>query len=111
MIILDTCAVKALAAGHKALNLLAGDMAHTPGDLLGIPALCLMHVAVAADAERLQRRVLAFSSVVVDPPCTMASATVGTMIRDGYGAPTPATPCTARCRPWLVDCATTTYWS
>lgn len=85
MIILDTGAIKALAARHKALNLLAGNMARTPGDLLRVPALCLMQGE--ADEEQLHRRVLAFSSVVVDPLDTMASATVGTMIRDGYGSP------------------------
>ncbi|MFW6723339.1 hypothetical protein ACHZ98_24915 [Streptomyces sp. MAR4 CNY-716] len=84
MIILDTGAVKALANGHKALNLLAGNMANTPGDHLRIPALCLMRAE--ADEEQLHRRVLAFSSVVVDPLDTMAAASVGTMIRDGYGA-------------------------
>ncbi len=84
MIILDTGAVKALATGHKALNLLAGNMAHTPGDQLRIPALCLMQAE--AGEEHLHRRVLAFSSVVVDPLDTMAAASVGTMIRDGYGA-------------------------
>lgn len=85
MIILDTGAVKALATGHKALNLLAGNMATTPGDQLRIPALSLMQAE--ADEEHLHRRVLAFSSVVVDPLDTTAAATVGTMIRDGYGGP------------------------
>ncbi|MET9763222.1 hypothetical protein ABZ016_29980 [Streptomyces sp. NPDC006372] len=83
MIILDTGATLALSQGHKTLNLLAGNMAHTPGDLLRIPALCLMQVE-SEDADAAQR-VLAFSSVVVDPLNTTASVTVGTMIRDGYG--------------------------
>lgn len=83
MIILDTGAVKALGTGHRALNLLAGNMANTPGDQLRIPALCLMQAE--ADEEHLHRRVLAFSSVVVDPLDTIAAATVGTLIRDGYG--------------------------
>lgn len=85
MIILDTSAVRALADGHKTLNLLAGNMARTPGDRLNVPALCLMQ-AEAGD-EDLSRRVLAFSSVVVDTLDTVASVTVGTMIRDGYGGP------------------------
>jgi hypothetical protein len=83
VIILDTGATRALAAGHKTLNLLAGNMARTPGDLLRIPALCLMQVE-SEDAEA-GRRVLAFSSVVVDDLNTIASVTVGTMIRDGFG--------------------------
>ncbi|MFD8740092.1 hypothetical protein ACFV06_34985 [Streptomyces sp. NPDC059618] len=85
MIILDTSAVRALADGHKALNLLAGNMAHSPHEQLRIPALCLMQAE--ADEEHLHRRVLAFSSVLVDPLDTLAATTVGTMIRDGYGGP------------------------
>ncbi|MFD9823915.1 hypothetical protein [Streptomyces violascens] len=50
MIILDTSAVRALADGHKALSLLAGNMANTPGDRLNVPALCLMQ-AEAEDAR------------------------------------------------------------
>ncbi|MFE2302459.1 hypothetical protein ACFXAW_30200 [Streptomyces sp. NPDC059445] len=85
MIILDTSAARALADGHKALNLLAGNMAHSPHEQLRIPALCLMQAE--ADEEHLHRRVLAFSSVLVDPLDTLAATTVGTMIRDGYGGP------------------------
>ncbi|MEU4172928.1 hypothetical protein AB0F46_39400 [Streptomyces sp. NPDC026665] len=85
MIVLDTSAVRALADGRKALNLLAGNMAHSPDEQLRIPALCLMQAE--ADEEHLHRRVLAFSSVLVDPLDTPAATTVGTMIRDGYGGP------------------------
>ncbi|MFH8738526.1 hypothetical protein [Streptomyces sp. NPDC017964] len=101
MIILDTGAVKALATGHKALNLLAGNMATTPGDQLRIPALSLMQAE--ADEEHLPHRVLAFSSVVVDPLDTMAAATVGTMIRDGYGGPVNSARCSAQYRAWQVS--------
>jgi hypothetical protein len=83
LIILDTAATRALADGHKTLSLLAGNMARTPGDLLRIPALCLMR-AESEDAGAAQR-VLAFSSVVVDALGTVASVSVGSMIRDGYG--------------------------
>ncbi|MEU6381002.1 hypothetical protein [Streptomyces sp. NPDC046909] len=83
MIILDTGATRALAEGHKTLNLLAANMARTPGDLLRVPALCLMQ-AESEDADAA-RRVLAFSSVIVDPLDTVSSVSVGTMIRDGYG--------------------------
>lgn len=85
MIILDTSAVKALAGGHKTLNLLAGNMAKTPGERLSIPALCLTQAEVGE--EDLSQRVLAFSSVIVDSLDTMAAVSVGTMIRDGYGGP------------------------
>ncbi|MFD4262139.1 hypothetical protein ACFWR9_32065 [Streptomyces sp. NPDC058534] len=83
MIILDTGATRALADGHKTLNLLAGNMARTPGDLLRVPALCL--VQAESEAAGAGGRVLGFSSVVVDDLDTAGSVTVGTMIRDGYG--------------------------
>jgi hypothetical protein len=83
VIILDTGATRALADGHKTLNLLAANMANTPGDVLRVPALCLTQ-AESEDADAA-RRVLAFSSVVVDPLDTLSSVTVGTMIRDGFG--------------------------
>ncbi|GAA3079678.1 hypothetical protein GCM10020000_76760 [Streptomyces olivoverticillatus] len=85
MIILDTSAVKALVGGHKTLNLLAGNMARTPGDRLIVPALCIMQAE--ADDEGAARRVLALSSVTVDNLDTVASVTLGAMIRDGYGGP------------------------
>ncbi|MEU6393902.1 hypothetical protein [Streptomyces sp. NPDC046939] len=44
-----------------------------------------------ADKDHLHRRVLALSSVVLDPLDTTASAPVGTMIRDGYGYGSPDT--------------------
>jgi hypothetical protein len=85
VIILDTGAVKALAAGHKTLSLLAGNMARTPGDHLVLPALCLTRAE--ADEQDVSRRVLALSSVSVDPLDTVAAVSVGTMIRDGLGGP------------------------
>ncbi|MET9417051.1 hypothetical protein ABZY03_23255 [Streptomyces klenkii] len=84
MIILDTAAARALAGGHKTLNLLAANMAAT-GDQLHVPALCLMQAEAADDGA--SRRVLGFPSVAVDPLNTVAAVTVGTMVRDGYGGP------------------------
>ncbi|WP_432197003.1 hypothetical protein [Streptomyces sp. bgisy027] len=83
MIILDTGATRALAQGHKTLNILAGNMARTPGDLLRVPAVCLTQVE--SEDAGAAGRVLAFSSVVVDSLDTVASVSVGTMIRDGFG--------------------------
>ncbi|WP_406069102.1 hypothetical protein OG372_14675 [Streptomyces sp. NBC_01020] len=85
MIILDTSAVTALAHGHRALHLLAGNVAGTPGDWLHVPALCLMH-AETSDAG-LARSVLALPGVLVDPLDQTAAATVGGMVRDGWGGP------------------------
>ncbi|MFF4408263.1 hypothetical protein ACFY2W_10910 [Streptomyces sp. NPDC001262] len=84
MIILDTAAVGALAAGHKTLSLLTANMAATR-DQLYVPALCLMQAE--ADSDGAARRVLGFPTVTVDPLDAIASVTVGTMIRDGYGGP------------------------
>lgn len=84
MIILDTSAAKALADGHKTLNLLAANMAGT-SEQLSIPALCLMQAE--ANDEGAANRLLGFPSVTVDPLETVASVSVGTMIRDGYGGP------------------------
>ncbi|MEN2416512.1 hypothetical protein AABB02_00170 [Streptomyces rimosus] len=84
MIILDTSAVTALAGSHKTLNLLAGNMAKTPGERLNIPALCLSQAE--AGEENLAQRVLTFSSAV-DSLDTKAAVSVGTLIRDGDGGP------------------------
>ncbi|MFF7729808.1 hypothetical protein [Streptomyces sp. NPDC008001] len=84
MIILDTAATRALANGHKTLNLLAANMA-AAADQLRVPALCLMQAE--ADDEGAARRVLGFPTVAVDPLDTVAAVTVGTMVRDGYGGP------------------------
>ena len=85
MIILDTSAVRALAGGHKVLNQLAANMANTPSDRLWVPALCLVQ-AESEDAGA-GRAVLAFSSVSIDILDTVASVTVGTLVRDGFGGP------------------------
>lgn len=85
MIILDTSAVTALAQGHRALHLLADNVAHAPGDWLHVPALCLMQGEAAS--EGLARDVLALPGVFVDPLDQTAAATVGTMVRDGWGGP------------------------
>ncbi|WP_405713656.1 MULTISPECIES: hypothetical protein [unclassified Streptomyces] len=85
MIILDTSAVTALTQGHRALHLLADNVAHTPGDWLHVPALCLMHGEAAS--ENLAREALALPGVLVDPLDQTAAATVGAMVRDGWGGP------------------------
>ncbi|MFB7528411.1 hypothetical protein ACFC0C_09185 [Streptomyces sp. NPDC056178] len=83
MIILDTSAVSALAQGHRALHHLAGNVAAAPGDRLHIPALCLMQAE--ADDEGLARGVLALPGILVDPVDQTAAATIGGMVRDGWG--------------------------
>ncbi|XCM31619.1 hypothetical protein ABXI76_21660 [Streptomyces parvus] len=85
MIILDTSAAVALTEGHKALHLLADNVARTPGDWLHIPALCLMQGEAAS--EDLGMKVLALPGILVDPLDQTAAATVGSMIRNGWGGP------------------------
>ncbi|MEV2216385.1 hypothetical protein AB0H86_34040 [Streptomyces sp. NPDC050997] len=83
MIILDTSAVVALAQGHRALHHLADNVAHTPGDWLHIPAMCLMY---AESTEKgIASDVLALPGVLVNPLAQAAAATVGAMFRDGWG--------------------------
>ncbi|GAB2994168.1 hypothetical protein GCM10023080_070710 [Streptomyces pseudoechinosporeus] len=85
MIVLDTSAVVALAQGHRALHHLADNVAHTPGDWLHIPALCLMY---AESAEKgVASDVLALPGVMVDALGQAAATTVGGMFREGYGGP------------------------
>jgi hypothetical protein len=83
VIILDTSAVVALAQGHRALHHLADNVAHTPGDWLHIPALCLMYAE--SQEKGLASDVLALPGVMVDPLTQTAAATVGAMHRDGWG--------------------------
>ena len=83
MIVLDTDAALALAHGHKALHHLVDNVAHTPGDWLHIPALCLMR-AEEKD-EGVGRALLALPGIQVDPLGQAAAVTVGGMVRDGWG--------------------------
>ncbi|MFC9507495.1 hypothetical protein [Streptomyces sp. NPDC057002] len=77
MIILDTSAVVALAQGRQAIHRLVDNVAHTPGDWLHMPALCLM------PAESMEKGtagdVIALPEVMVDPLHQTAAATVGSM--------------------------------
>ncbi|MFG3022075.1 hypothetical protein ACGFZQ_26585 [Streptomyces sp. NPDC048254] len=83
MIILDTTAVVAMMRGHRALHLLADNVAGTPGDWLHIPALCLMHAE--AKEKGAASDVLRLAGVMVDPLGQAAAATVGAMYREGWG--------------------------
>jgi hypothetical protein len=85
VIILDTSAALALAHGHGALHRLADNVAHTPGDWLHLPALCLMK-AEESDAE-VGSALLALPGLQVAPLGQVAAVTVGGMIRDGWGGP------------------------
>lgn len=85
MIILDTSAVVSLAQGHHALHHLADNVAHTPGDWLHVPALCLMYAE--AKKKGVAGDVLALPGVMVDPLSQAAAATVGGMYREGWGGP------------------------
>ncbi|GAX57002.1 MULTISPECIES: hypothetical protein [Streptomyces] len=83
MIILDTSAATALTQGHVALHRLVDNVAHTPGDWLHVPALCLMR-AEEAD-EGAASKLLALPGVLVDPLGQTAATLVGGMVRDGWG--------------------------
>ncbi|MEU9284215.1 hypothetical protein AB0D57_05670 [Streptomyces sp. NPDC048275] len=83
MIILDTSAATALTQGHVSLHRLVDNVAHTPGDWLHIPALCLMR-AEEAD-EGAASKLLALPGILVDPLGQTAATAVGGMVRDGWG--------------------------
>ncbi|MFE0799872.1 hypothetical protein [Streptomyces sp. NPDC058812] len=83
MIILDAGAALALAHGHEALHRLADNVAHTPGDWLHLPALCLMK---AEESEaNVGGALMALPGLHVDPLGQVAANTVGGMVRDGWG--------------------------
>ncbi|MFF7391473.1 hypothetical protein ACFZAE_23885 [Streptomyces scabiei] len=83
MIVLDTDAALALARGHEALHRLVDNVAHTPGDWLHIPSLCLMR-AEEKD-EGVGRALLSLPGIQVDSLGQTAAVTVGGMVRDGWG--------------------------
>ncbi|WP_320785033.1 hypothetical protein [Streptomyces sp. CRN 30] len=83
MIILDTGAALALAHGHEALHRLADKVAHTPGDGVHVPALCLLK-AEESD-EKAGSALLALPGLQVDALGQVAAVAVGGMVRDGWG--------------------------
>ncbi|MEV6206099.1 hypothetical protein [Kitasatospora sp. NPDC051914] len=84
MIVLDTSAVVALAAGHRALVRLADNAAASPFKHLAVPALCLL--AAEAAAQGSGTFALALPAIEIEPLDSMAAITVATMVRDGIGA-------------------------
>ena len=85
MIILDTSAVTAFATGHRKLHRLISNAAASPFEHLLVPALCLM--AAEITDEGAAGRILGLPVVEIEPLDAAQAATVGTMIRDGYGSP------------------------
>ncbi|MGW0712463.1 hypothetical protein ACWD4G_42115 [Streptomyces sp. NPDC002643] len=83
MIILDTGAALALARGHQALHRLMDNVAHTPGDWLRIPSLCLM--GAEEKDQGVGQALLSLPGVHIDPLGQTAAVTVGGMVRDGWG--------------------------
>ncbi|MEV8094378.1 hypothetical protein [Kitasatospora sp. NPDC085879] len=84
MIILDTSAIMALAAGHRTLVRLADNAAASPFRHLSVPALCLL--AAEAASPGAGTFALALPAVEVEPLDSAAAVTVATMVRDGVGA-------------------------
>ncbi|MFD9124173.1 hypothetical protein [Kitasatospora sp. NPDC059571] len=85
MIILDTGAVTALAAGHRALLRLADNAAGSPFNHLMVPALCLMEAE--AQTQDAGAFALALPAIEIEPLDSVAAVTVAVMVRDGIGAP------------------------
>lgn len=84
MIVLDTGAVTALAAGHRTLLRFADTAAASPFKHLMVPALCLMAAEVGTRGAGMF--VLSLPAVEIEPLDPTAAVTVATMVRDGIGA-------------------------
>ncbi|MFF0292625.1 hypothetical protein ACFYST_01395 [Kitasatospora sp. NPDC004614] len=101
MIILDSSALAALAAGHPRLHRVVDAALHSPFRHLVVPVLCLVEAEIKD--EGAARAVLALPSLEFEPLDASTAVLVATMVRDGYGSqglahaiaaslPTPARP-------------------
>ncbi|MEV7218245.1 hypothetical protein AB0O31_34760 [Kitasatospora cineracea] len=101
MIILDSSALAALAAGHPRLHRIVDSALHSPFQHLLVPVLCLVEMEVGN--EGAAQAVLALPALEFEPLDATSAVVVATMVRDGYGGqgvahaiatslPTPARP-------------------
>ncbi|MFE2914073.1 PIN domain-containing protein [Kitasatospora indigofera] len=83
MIILDSSALSALAAGHPRLHQIVDAALHSPFQHLLAPVLCLVEAEVKD--EGASHAVLALPSLEFEPLDATTAVMVATMVRDGYG--------------------------
>ncbi|MFD8478023.1 hypothetical protein [Kitasatospora sp. NPDC059673] len=84
MIILDSSALAALAAGHPRLHRVVDAALHSPFQHLLVPVLCLVEAEIKD--EGAARAVLALPSLEFEPLDASTAVVVATMVRDGYGS-------------------------
>ncbi|MFF4381225.1 hypothetical protein [Kitasatospora sp. NPDC001547] len=101
MIILDSSALSALAAGHPRLHRIVDSALQSPFQHLLVPVLCLIEAEVKD--EGAAHAVLALPSLEFEPLDASTAVVVARMVGDGYGGqgvahaiavslPTPARP-------------------
>lgn len=85
MIILDSSALAALAAGHPRLHRIVDGALRSPFQHLLVPVLCLVEAEIKD--EGAANAVLALPAVEFEPLDASTAVVVATMVRDGYGGP------------------------
>ncbi|MEV7027859.1 hypothetical protein [Kitasatospora sp. NPDC093558] len=85
MIILDSSALSALAAGHPRLHRIVDSALHSPFQHLLVPVLCLVEAEIKD--EGAAHAVMALPALEFEPLDATTAVLVATMVRDGYGGP------------------------
>ncbi|GAA4839915.1 hypothetical protein [Kitasatospora terrestris] len=85
MIILDSSALAALAAGHERLHRIVDAALHSPFQHLLVPVLCMVEAEIKD--EGAANAVLALPSLEFEALDASTAVLVATMVRDGYGGP------------------------
>ncbi|WP_405009620.1 hypothetical protein [Kitasatospora sp. NBC_01539] len=83
MIILDSSALAALAAGHSRLHRIVDSALRSPFRHLLVPVLCLVEAEIKD--EGAAQAVLALPALEFEPLDASTAVMVATMVRDGYG--------------------------
>ncbi|MFI5645405.1 hypothetical protein [Kitasatospora sp. NPDC051705] len=83
MIILDSSALSALAAGHPRLDRIVDSAMQSPFQHLLVPVLCLVEAEIKD--EGAAQAVLALPSLEFEPLDATTAMVVAAMVRDGYG--------------------------
>ncbi|MEU4118950.1 hypothetical protein AB0F71_31210 [Kitasatospora sp. NPDC028055] len=85
MIILDSSALSALAAGHPRLHRIVDAALGSPFQHLLVPVLCVVEAEVKD--EGAAHAVMALPALEFEPLDASTAVVVATMVRDGYGGP------------------------
>lgn len=85
MIILDSSALSALAAGHPRLHRIVDSALQSPFQHLLVPVLCVVEAEVKD--EGAAHAVMALPALEFEPLDASTAVLVATMVRDGYGGP------------------------